>query len=71
VIHVKMSEKQKIDIRKIDTAMSDKTPDGARPQVNDNCLVPYPDKMTGCGPSALGNGRTGTDGDVTHGVSSL
>jgi hypothetical protein len=70
VIHVKMSEKEQIDIREFDTAVPDKTPDGSRPQIHDNSLAAYLDEMAGCGPLSLGNGRTGTDGDVTHGISS-
>jgi hypothetical protein len=65
-----MSEKEQIYIRKVDTAVPDKTPDGSRPQINNNSLATNMDKMAGCGPPPLGNGRAGTDSDVTHGISS-
>jgi len=70
VIHVEMSEKEKTNILEIDTAVPGQTPGGSRPQVNYDDPVPCPDKMTGRGPLDLGNGRAGTDGYVTHEISS-
>jgi hypothetical protein len=63
-----MRKKEQIDIRKIDAAVPDKTPDGSGTQIHDNSPAANMDKMAGCGPVSLGDCRAGTNSYVTHGI---